>query len=286
MMMDVSRARRGVRSAGCVIALTALLAASGGGADVHALDRHESIISVDKITITEIFNNILYREVMTASWGFSCVVRLPGRTILFDTGGQGSILLDNMEAAGIAPDSIDVVFLSHEHWDHIGGLRDFLEQNNDVAVYSPASFGDEYRKILSEFGIEPVDVTEQLEICPGVWSTGELSRGIPEQSLVLVTDRGPVVVTGCAHPGIVEITGKARDLAKSDPLLVMGGFHLGRMGGKEIGSIISSLEGLGVKYLAPSHCTGEGAIEAFRKAFRERFIAGGAGKTYEIGELR
>jgi len=269
-----------------VIALTALLAARGGGTDVHALDRNAPIIPADKVAITEIFNNILYREGMTASWGFSCVVRLPGRTILFDTGGQGSILLDNMEAAGIAPDSIDIVFLSHEHWDHIGGLRDFLEQNNDVTVYSPASFGDEYRKILSEFGIEPLDVTEPLEICPGVWSTGELGRGIPEQSLVIVTDRGPVVVTGCAHPGIVEITEKAKDLAKSDPLLVMGGFHLGRASEEEIGRVISSLEGLGVKYVAPSHCTGEEAIDAFRKAYRERFIAGGAGKTHEIGKLR
>jgi len=286
MMMDISRARRGMRSAGCVITLMALLAAAGGGADVHALDRDAPIIPADKVTITEIFDNILYEEGMTPSWGFSCVVRLPGRMILFDTGGEGNILLDNLEAAGIEPASIDIVFLSHEHGDHIGGLRDFLEQNGEVTVYSPASFGDGYWKMLSEFGIEPVKVSESIEICPGVWSTGELSSGIPEQALVIVTDQGPVVVTGCAHPGIVKITGKARDLAKSAPLLVMGGFHLGQMGGEEIGRIISSLEGLGVKHVAPSHCTGDAVIEAFRKAFGERFIAGGAGKTYEIGKLR
>ena len=285
-MMDVSRSRRYVRFAGCVIALIAILAASGGGSDVHALDRKEQIIPAGKVKITETFNNILHREEMTASWGFSCVIWLPERTILFDTGGKGNILLDNMEAVGIEPSSIDIVFLSHEHGDHIGGLHDFLERNSEVIIYSPASFGDEYRKILSEFGIEPVDVTEPIEICPGVWSTGEMGGLIREQSLVISTDRGPVVVTGCAHPGIVEITKKAKDLAKNSPLLIMGGFHLGRTGDEEVGRIISVLEGLGVKYAAPSHCTGEWAIEAFRKTFEERFIEGGAGKTYEIGKLR
>jgi 7,8-dihydropterin-6-yl-methyl-4-(beta-D-ribofuranosyl)aminobenzene 5'-phosphate synthase len=286
MMMDVSRARRGVRSAGCVTALMALLAASGGGADVHALDRRAPIIPADKVTITEVFNNILYGEGMTASWGFSCVVRLPDHTILFDTGGEGNILLDNMEAAGIEPSSIDIVFLSHEHGDHIGGLGDFLEQNGEVTVYSPASFGDGYRKILSGFGIEPVEVSESIEICPGAWSTGEMGSMIREQSLVILTDRGPVVVTGCAHPGIVEITARARDLAKRDPLLVMGGFHLGRTGDEEVHRIISVLEGLGVRYVAPSHCTGEWAINTFRDVFGERFIEGGAGKTHDIGKLR
>ena len=285
-MMNLSRSRRCVRFAGCLIALVAMLSAWGGGSDVHALDREEQGIPADKVKITEIFNNILHREEMTASWGFSCVIWLPDRTILFDTGGKGNILLDNMEAAGIEPSSIDIVFLSHEHWDHIGGLRDFLERNSEVTVYSPASFGDEYGKILSEFDIEPVDVTEPIEIFPGVWTTGELGSLIREQSLVISTDRGSIVVTGCAHPGIADITKKACELVEGAPLLVMGGFHLGRTGDEEVGRIISVLEGLGVKYASPSHCTGEWAIEAFRKVFKERFIAGGAGKTYEVGELK
>ena len=88
MMMDPARARRGTVSVSRVMALVAILAILGGGSDVDALDRDAAAIPADDITITEVFNNILYREEMTASWGFSCVIRLPGRTILFDTGGR------------------------------------------------------------------------------------------------------------------------------------------------------------------------------------------------------
>ncbi len=286
MVMDLSRARRCTRFGCRAMALIAILAIWGGGTDVHALDRDAAVVPADEITITEVFNNILFREEMTDSWGFSCVIRLPGRTILFDTGGKGNVLLDNMEAMGVEMASIDIVFLSHEHWDHIGGLRDFLEQNNEVTMYSPASFGDEYREILSEFGLEPVDVTEPVEICPGVWSTGEMGGMIKEQSLVIHTDRGPVVVTGCAHPGIAPITKKACEIVTGAPLLVMGGFHLGRTGDEEVLRIISVLENLGVRYVSPSHCTGEWAIGKFREAFEERFVEGGAGKVHELSGLK
>ncbi len=285
-MMGLSRARRRTRCGCCVTILIAVLAIAGGGSDVHALDREEATVPADEITITEVFNNILYREEMTASWGFSCVIRLPGRAILFDTGGVGNILLDNMEAAGVEPASIDIVFLSHEHGDHIGGLRDFLEQNNEVRVYSPDTFGDEYREILSGFGLEPVDVSEPIEICPGVWSTGRMGGLIPEQALVISTDRGPIVVTGCAHPGIAGMTKRACELAEGAPLLVMGGFHLGRTGDEEVARIISVLEGLGVRYVSSSHCTGEWAIGEFREAFEERFVEGGAGRIHELSGMK
>ncbi len=273
-----------------MMALAALLAAlpavPGEGEEASMPDSSVAILRADDVTITEVFNNIVSDEGMISSWGFACVVRIPSRTILFDTGGDGTVLLDNMEAAGIEPAAIDILVLSHEHWDHIGGLRDFLERNSDVTVYSPAPFGSEYRETLREFGIEPVDVTDPAGICPGVWSTGVLSKGIPEQSLVISTDRGAVVVTGCAHPGIVDIVARAKEMTKTNPLLVMGGFHLGQTGGDALGRIFEALDGLGVQYVAPSHCTGMLAIAAFRSAFGGRFIEGGAGKTYEIGKLQ
>lgn len=285
-MIDVTPTRRFARFAGRVAAVAVILAAVVGGSDVQALEQEERTVPADEIKITEIYNNILHVEDMTAAGGFSCVVWVPGCTILFDAGGEGNVLLDNMEAAGIEPSSIDIVFLSHEHGDHIGGLEDFLELNNEVTVYSPASFGEGYREILSKFGVEPVDVSEPMEVCPGVWSTGEMVGRAWEQSLVLSTGRGPVVVTGCAHPGIDKMTKRACELVEGAPLLVMGGFHMGQTGDEEVLRIISELEKLGVRYAAPSHCTGEWAIDAFRNAFEERFIEGGAGMTYEIGELR
>ncbi len=287
MATKLSRARRGALSALCAAALTALLAVTAGGEEAAVQESEIAVLQAGDVAITEVYNNIVRDERMTSSWGFACVVRIPGHTILFDTGGEGNVLTGNMEVAGIEPASIDIVFLSHEHGDHIGGLGGFLKRNGEVTVYSPASFGGAYRKTLREHGIEPVDVTEPVEICPGVWSTGVLSKGIPEQSLVISTDRGAVVVTGCAHPGIVDIAARAEEITGSDPLLVLGGFHLGQTGGDELGRIFDALgQSLGVRYVAPSHCTGMLAIAAFQAAFEGRFIEGGAGKTYEIGELQ
>lgn len=280
------RTRRGALSALCMIALATLFAAPAGGEEANMPETEIPLLPASDIAITEIFNNIVQSEAMTSSWGFSCVVRIPGHVILFDTGGDGNVLMGNMEAAGIDPASIDIVFLSHEHGDHIGGLRGFLARNSGVAVYSPASFGEEYREILSESGIEPVDITGPVEICAGVWSTGVLDQGIPEQSLVLSTDHGAVVITGCAHPGIVDIAARAKEITRSLPILVMGGFHLGEASHAELGHIFHALDRLGVMYLSPSHCTGTQAIAIFREYFGRRFVEGGAGKIHEIGKLR
>jgi 7,8-dihydropterin-6-yl-methyl-4-(beta-D-ribofuranosyl)aminobenzene 5'-phosphate synthase len=92
------------------------------------------------LSITVSYDNNPYKERLTAAWGFSCVIRGTEKTILFDTGGDGSILLANMEELGINPKEIDLVVLSHIHGDHVGGLSSFLEKNPEVVVYLPKSF--------------------------------------------------------------------------------------------------------------------------------------------------
>jgi 7,8-dihydropterin-6-yl-methyl-4-(beta-D-ribofuranosyl)aminobenzene 5'-phosphate synthase len=73
-------------------------------------------------------------------WGFSCFVEVEGAPkILFDTGADGNILLSNMERLHIDPRDIEEVFISHGHFDHIGGLSAFLKVNSDVKLYVPVS---------------------------------------------------------------------------------------------------------------------------------------------------
>jgi len=76
---------------------------------------------------------------LKSGWGFSCLVENE-KKVLFDTGWDGTILLSNLKALGINPKDIDIVVLSHDHWDHIGGLAQLLDVNPDVDVYVPSSF--------------------------------------------------------------------------------------------------------------------------------------------------
>ena len=85
--------------------------------------------------ITIIYDNVVYKEGLQDDWGFSCLVEIENTpTILFDTGANGSYLLYNMAKLHIDPNSIDEVFISHSHFDHVGGLSVFLNVKKDVNI--------------------------------------------------------------------------------------------------------------------------------------------------------
>ena len=139
---------------------------------------------------------------------------------------------------------------------------------------------------MKEYGARIVEVQEPLKICQEVYSTGELGTGIKEQSLVIYTEKGLVVITGCAHPGIVKIVNKAKDLFNDYVLLVMGGFHLFGESKGEIENIVSSFRKLGVSYVGPCHCSGDTARQLFKKEYSENFINVGVGRVVTMNDLR
>jgi len=236
-----------------------------------------------KISIISICDNYQVNSNLTTGWGFGCVIRTPTKNILFDTGGNSSILLSNMEKMNIYPKDIDIVVISHIHIDHRGGLNGFLERNGNVKVYIPASFPDWIREKIKSYGAEYQDVKDSIQISDSVYSTGEMGTPIEEQSLVLDTKEGLVVITGCVHPGVVNITEKAKQILPDRNIyLVMGGFHLGSASNLELKSIIKGFRNLGVKKAAPSHCSGDRCRELFNEEYKEDYIENGVGNIIEI----
>ncbi|MGD8988383.1 MAG: MBL fold metallo-hydrolase [Syntrophobacterales bacterium] len=240
------------------------------------------IVSINKLSITVIYDNNPYTEGLRAEWGLSCLIRGSERTILFDTGGNGSFLLENMNKLGINPRKIDTVVLSHIHGDHVGGLKEFLDKNRQVTVYLPMSFPQEFKDNLMSSSIRIMEVHDATEICEGVYATGELGAGIKEQSLIVHTTQGIIVITGCAHPGIVSILKRAKDLIKDDILLAMGGFHLGGASKKDLEKIILSFRKLGVKFVGPCHCSGDLARQMFKEEYGDSYIHLGVGRVIEF----
>jgi 7,8-dihydropterin-6-yl-methyl-4-(beta-D-ribofuranosyl)aminobenzene 5'-phosphate synthase len=192
--------------------------------------------------ITVVYDNDAGRG-LKPGWGFSCLID-NGKKILFDCGDSGEKLISNMKKLGIDPKDIGLVLLSHEHWDHIGGLSRFLEINDRVTVYFPESFPKGIKeKIGMKAGIKEIDSEE--EISENVYTTGQLGGlgAVKEQSVALKTPKGCFIITGCSHPGLKAIIEKSRSFGKIYG--IMGGFH----DFSDFGIL------KGIEFIAPCHCT-------------------------------
>lgn len=267
------------------ILATALIASCRASKKEQVMTGEIETAGIEGLKITVIYDNRLWKEGLEPAWGFACLIEGLDKKILFDTGGDGKILLSNMKKLGIDPKQIETVVLSHEHGDHVGGLASFLSANPNVTVYVLRSFPPSIKNEAKGHGAEVVEVAGPAKISEHVLSTGEMGTMIKEQSLVIPTDRGLIVITGCAHPGVVKIVEKAKELTNQEVLLVMGGFHLLGHSDAQIKRIISEFSELGVRYAGPCHCSGDRAIELFAQHYKDRFLRLGVGRTITLEDL-
>ena len=149
------------------------------------------------------------------------------------------------------------MILSHIHHDHTGGLEGFLGVNRKVKVFLPKAFPERFKKKVRSFGVQMVETDKACRICEGAWPTGVLSGPPPEQGLCLETAGGLVVVTGCAHPGVVRMVEAAGRLRGKPLEAVLGGFHMAGVSNRRIVEVIAGLRKLGVQRVGPCHCSSE-----------------------------
>ena len=207
--------------------------------------------------VTIIYDNTAFSKDLQSDWGFSALVEVENiPKILFDTGTDGKILLSNMEKLRIDPASIDEVFISHVHFDHIGGLSEFLKVKKKIKIYVPSSLGLKNEIILKE----------PQKIHDNVFSTGELD-GI-EQSMGVMTKKGIVLIVGCSHPYMGNILEAGRKFGKI--YAVVGGMH-----GFSKFELFQELE-----LICPTHCTQHKA--ELKRLYPKKYVEGGAGKIIEI----
>jgi 7,8-dihydropterin-6-yl-methyl-4-(beta-D-ribofuranosyl)aminobenzene 5'-phosphate synthase len=211
--------------------------------------------------ISIIYDNTAYLQECIADWGFSCYIEHPyAPTVLFDTGSSGEILMSNMKQLHIDPLSIQMVFISHGHFDHVGGLAHFLKHNSEVSVYLPESCsgGKQTEQIVS--------VSDPLPIGKYLFSTGEL--GNIEQSLAVQTEKGIVLIVGCSHPNMQDILHAASQFGQI--YAIVGGMH-----GFRQFELFQGLEAI-----CPTHCTQH--IQEIRSLYPQAYIQGGAGRVIEL----
>jgi len=240
---------------------------------------------LDSLRIAIPFNNCSSDTNLQAGPGFSAWVEMNGRIILFDTGSDYLTLLENMSKMQLDYNRITDIFISHNHWDHIYGLPGVAGVNGfQVNTFIPKSSAAGIIQQMPRLKYTAIDSCRELY--PGIWTTGEMSSvflqtTIAEQAMILEMSDGLVVITGCSHPGIERIVKLTNDRfpQKSIKLLV-GGFHLEKKSIGEIIQISNFLKQAGVLAIAPSHCTGDPAIEYFRKDWGDNYIQLFLGNEY------
>ncbi len=236
------------------------------------------------VRLRVVFDNVAHHPRLSTAWGFACVVQSGGHTVLFDTGSNGDMLLQNMRQLGIRPQRLDAVVISHLHSDHVGGLDYVLRAHPGLTVFVPASIALPLRRTVRESGARIRAISQPQRLYPTLHSTGEIPQGdtgLGEQALIVESDSGPLLITGCAHPGIdLMVEHATRQMGR--PLhLVMGGFHLRQKSDEQLLATAARLKSLGVERVAPSHCSGEEATTLLREAWGEHFIASGCGAALD-----
>lgn len=220
-----------------------------------------------------------------SGWGFSCLL---AGSVLFDCGEKGRPLLANLRRLEADPENIRCVMISHDHWDHTGGLKNLLKKRPGLRVYGCPGFGPRFFRAVTAMGGRPVIAEPGMEVAPGLISSGEVPgiyKGLPmpEQALIAKMETGLAVITGCSHPGILNMVAAARRLEPNLPVsLVLGGFHLKDRPAGEILQVAEKLKTLPVHRVGPTHCTGEPAGKIFKQTFGDHCLRIAAGQSLKI----
>jgi len=197
------------------------------------------------------------------NWGVSFLIN---DDVLFDTFGKPRIFFKGISKLKINILKLRHIIISHDHWDHTSGLWDILDINNNVTVYVCSHADTTLKAKIKSLGARLQEIDSGRNITENVYTTGELSKDgtLYEQSVCIKSEKGLVVVTGCAHPGIVEIIQKAQQQCGDDIYAVIGGFHLKDSSVQEIEHVITELKKMNITYCVPLHCTGKEAVHLFQ----------------------
>ena len=231
----------------------------------------------NSVKISMIYNNTGKSSTFKSAWGLSVWIEKYNTATLFDTGGDPSILWENISHTDLDINKLSNIVISHNHWDHKNGLGLILEKTlNKPDVYIVENDFKEYSEKFPEAKLKSVSGVMQID--KDTWTTGPLKALLPggelyEQSVVLTQKKSMVLLTGCSHSGIVDMVKTVKKTFPDKELkLVAGGFHLMSKPDSEIMKISTELKDLNVVKIAPSHCTGDNAINYFRKDWGDKFI--------------
>jgi len=232
-----------------------------------------------------LFDKTSENKKLHTGWGVSFLI---DDKILFDTGEKGEWLLQNIRSLGVGIDKIEAVIISHDHWDHWGGLWELLKKKKGLMVYACPNFSAEFKNKVIQFKGALKETKKMAEIVDDIFVTGEIAgeykaEYMAEQALVVRTDKGISVITGCAHPGIIKMVEKVTSEFKDYHIYsVIGGFHLMDKDTRIVKLIADKFKKMNIEKVGPTHCSGKTAQDLFKKIYGPDFIDIKVGQSLDI----
>ena len=233
------------------------------------------------IHVTIIYDNYQADQNLETDWGFACLVEYMGNKLLFDAGRKADLYKKNVGLLDIHPEEIPTLFISHEHGDHTAGIPWIIEMNPSVRCYLPASYAEQL-KARGTLPPHSKGLEKPTHLYGPFYSTGDNFPAFREQGLVIKTDNGGVLITGCGHPGAVPMIAVAEEELGIEIHTLIGGLHLMSKSSKELEELAATLKEMGVKHICPTHCSGDKSIASLKSSFGEGYISGGTGKEIII----
>ena len=256
-----------------------------------------------------------------AEHGWSVYIESDQGNFLFDT-GQGKAIINNARHFKKDLSTIQGIMISHHHHDHTGGLLNVLEQTGKVNVYShPELFKNSYlidegkeknigipfrREILESRGAQFKFNTSYREIVPNLMLSGEIPRLtefekgskklliktaegytqdliFDDQTLIVNTEKGLIIILGCSHSGIINIINYIIDKTGQNHIrTIIGGTHLGPASKETKEKTIQALKKFDIEKIGVSHCTGLKTSMRLFQEFGDRFFFCNVGTKIEI----
>jgi 7,8-dihydropterin-6-yl-methyl-4-(beta-D-ribofuranosyl)aminobenzene 5'-phosphate synthase len=238
-------------------------------------------VSEPAVHVTIIYDNYISNPSLKADWGFACMVEYGENQMLFDAGRDAELYQKNMQILGFDPEAFDALFISHQHGDHTAGIPWILEENPVINCYFPSVY-EELLRTENRLPEHYRGFSSPAHISGPFYSTGDHFEAFREHGLVVKTDRGGVLITGCGHPGVVEMVRVAREELGINVSAVIGGLHLMSTSQEQLDEIAAELKGMGIRQICPTHCTGDQSIARLKSSFGEGYLAGGTGKELII----
>ncbi|MFW6156049.1 MAG: MBL fold metallo-hydrolase [Armatimonadota bacterium] len=263
-------------------------------------------------------DNSVAHDGLKAGHGLSMLLRTSVGDIIFDCGDSAETW-ENADAIGVDLTEVGCVALSHGHYDHTNGLPALLQRLGGATVIGhPAIFearwadrkGDEREYIgppatraeLEKMGAVFALSADSVEVAPDVITTGEVPRisdlapesphllverdgqvveddFVDDISLIARMDEGDVLLTGCAHAGLVNIVAQATELTGRCPVSIAGGTHLARETEDRIAAVADDIYERGVQQIVPMHCSGDRGAELLKRHFAGETLRAGVGST-------